>query len=257
MVTISHDHLNQLVTMEGHVHYSELPPPERAPFVVIKRDLPIIVSAPHGAMTFRFNDDETWHEEDEYTAGMALLISELSGTSVIATIWRTPDSDPNEHGEKRSTYKQELRRLVEATKATWLLDLHGAGEDSDRLASEQKIDLGIGKDSDYLPTAAHRSLVGILEKYLGKGVTDRSGKKGFKAEGSNRIAAFAHQSLGLNSVQIEMKPSVRVPLRRVDSSMYQKISSKYGGPYSAPPQDMLGMMQSLAEFIEYIKTYKE
>jgi hypothetical protein len=106
-------------------------------------------------------------------------------------------------------------------------------------------------------SAVGSHLLSILERHLGKGVAERNGKVGFKAEGKNRIAAFAHQTLGLNSVQIEMKPSVRVPLRRIDSSMYQKNSSKYGGPYSALPQNVLGMMQSLVEFIEYVKAYKE
>jgi hypothetical protein len=251
--------IDQLIQIETEVHYTELPPPGRAPFVIVKRESSIILSAPHGAITFRNNDDEIWHEEDEYTAGMALLLSEICGTSVIATIWRTADSDPNEHGEERSGYKQELRRLTENTNARWLIDLHGASEDSANLASEQKIDLGIGKDNEYLPKKAHASLVSILDKHLGEGATDKNGKKGFSAKDKNRIAAFAYQplGLGLNSVQIEMKPSVRVPLRRVDSSMYQKNSSKYGGPYSAPSQNMLGMMKSLVEFIEYLKTYKE
>ena len=251
--------IDQLIQIEKGIHYTELPSPGRAPFVVVRRESEIILSAPHGAMTFRNNNDEIWHEEDEYTAGMALLLSEICGTSVIATIWRTADSDPNEHGEQRSSYKQELRRLAETTNVRWLIDLHGASEDSDKLAPEQKIDLGIGKDNEYLPKIAHASLVGILDKYLGKGVTDRNGKNGFSAKDKNRIAAFAHQplGLGLNSVQIEMKPSVRVPLRRIDSSTYQKSSSECGGPYSAPSKNVLGMMQSLVEFIEYLKTYKE
>ena len=249
--------IERLIQIETGIHYTELPLPERAAFVVKTRESSVILSAPHGAITFRNNNDEIWHEEDEYTGGMALLLSEICATSVIATIWRTEDSDPNDHGEARSAYKQELRRLVENTNARCLIDLHGASEDSTSLASEQKVDLGIGKDDKYLPTKAYESLRSILERHLGKGVAERNGKVGFKAEGKNRIAAFAHQTLGLNSVQIEMKPSVRVPLRRIDSSMYQKNSSKYGGPYSALPQNVLGMMQSLVEFIEYVKAYKE
>ncbi len=254
---LSEQNVLRLIQIEAGIHYSELPPPDRAPFVVVRRESSIILSAPHGAITFRSNNDEIWHEEDEYTAGMALLLSELCETSVIATIWRTADSDPNEHGEARSAYKQELRRLVQTTNARWLIDLHGASEDSNKLASDQKMDLGIGKDNEYLPKLVHTSLVSILENHLGEGIAERNGKRGFPARDENRIAAFAHQPLGLNSVQIEMKASVRVALRRVDSTMYQKSSSKYGGPFSAPAQNMIGVMQSLVEFIEYLKTYKE
>ena len=257
MITLSEQAIIQLIQIEAGIHYSELPPPERAPFVVVRRQSPIILSAPHGAITFRNNNDEIWHEEDEYTAGMALLLSEICETSVIATIWRTEDSDPNEHGDVRSAYKQELLRLVETTDTHWLIDLHGAGEDSASLAREQKVDLGIGKDNDYLPKIAYKSLVDILERHLGKGVADRNGKNGFRAQNKNRIAAFVHQALDLNSVQIEMKPSVRVSQRRVDASMYGKDPSKNGEPFSAPPQNVIGMMQSLVEFIEYLKTYKD
>lgn len=136
-------------------------------------------------------------------------------------------------------------------------DLHGASENSTSLADKQKVDLGLGKGGEYLPTRAYQSLVAMLEKQLGKSVCERNGKDGFQAQNKNRIAAFAHQGLGLNSVQIEMKPSVRVSRRRVDSSMYGKDPSKNGGPYSAPPQNVLGMLQALVEFIEYLKTYKE
>jgi hypothetical protein len=51
-----------------------------------------------------------------------------------------------------------------------------------------------------------------------------------------------------------MKPSVRVPARRIDSSAYQK-KTVYGGPYSAPVKNVLGMMKALAEFIGYLETY--
>lgn len=257
MLILAEHTVDRLIEIEAGIHYSELPPPERTPFVIVKRESPIMLSAPHGAITFRFNKDEVWHEEDEYTAGMALLLSELCGTSVIATIWRTEDSDPNEHDEERSIYKQEVRRLVESTQARWFIDLHGASEDGENLHIEQKLDLGIGKKKDYLPSQVHRTLISIVEKYLGKGATDRHGMPGWDAQGKNRMSAFANKTLGIHSVQIEIKPSVRAPLRRVDSSMYQKKESKFGGPYSANRQDVLGMMQALVEFIEYLNSYKE
>ena len=105
MVDITPVHLNQLITIESHIHYGEPPPPGILPFVAIDRESPILLSAPHGARTHRNSSDDEWHEEDEYTAGMALLLSELCETSVVGTIWRTDDSDPNYHGEARSPYQ--------------------------------------------------------------------------------------------------------------------------------------------------------
>ena len=249
--------IEHLIQIEKSIHYNEFPPPERKPFVVIARESPIIFSAPHGAITFRFNNKEVWHEEDEYTAGMALLISELCNTSVIATIWRTEESDPNEHPLNRSSYKQELCQLVKQTKARWLIDLHGAGAKSNFLSDEQLVDLGIGIQLDYLPHGVSQQLVTCIEQYLGKGATDRKGMRGFPASDPNRIAAFAHTYLSVSSVQVEMKPAVRVARRRVDATMYGKPLIEGGGPYAAPANQVLGMMQALVNFIEYLKSTEE
>lgn len=253
MPVIDESHAQRLIQIESEIHYGELPPPGVEPFVCISRKSPVILSAPHGARTFRNNATEIWHEEDEYTAGMALLLSELCQTSIIATIWRTEESDPNEHGESRSAYKQALRRLIESDvpKPTWLLDLHGASEDTTRLATTQKVDLGKGRRSDYLPVTVAQTLEETLEKYLGKGCANRNGKPGWDAENEHRMAAFAHCTLDFSAVQIEMKPSVRIPLRRIDASMYAKA-----GPYPVNPSDVnvIGMMQALVDFIEHLKT---
>lgn len=250
---IDESHIQRLIQIESQVHYGELPPPGVEPFVCISRNSPVILSAPHGARTFRDNATEIWHEEDEYTAGMALLLSELCHTSVIATIWLTEEFDANEHGESRSTYKQALRRMVENSqpKPGWLLDLHGASENSSRLDANQKVDLGRGRRLEYIPDETAQFFEQILESYLGKGCSQRNGKRGWDAENEHRMAAFAHRTLGLSAVQIEMKPSVRIPLRRIDASMYAKA-----GPYPINPSDVnvLGMIQALADFIEQLKT---
>jgi hypothetical protein len=244
--------IHRLIEIEGQVHYGELPPPGVPPFVSVLRNSKIIISAPHGAITYRNNGTDLWHEEDEYTASIALLLSELCNTSVIASIWRTEESDPNEHDEKRSTYKQTLRHIVDARKPLWLIDLHGAREDSPNLASTQKVDLGIGEKSEYLPEGVNNFLINCIEKRLEKGVTSRVDKSGFPAGNEHRIAAFAKRKLDLSSVQLEMKPSVRIPLRRIDASMYSKVDAKYSGPYSAPQENVIAMLQALADFISYL-----
>jgi hypothetical protein len=246
--------IERLMQIEASIHYSELPPPNREPFVVINRQSPIIISAPHGAITFRNNAKEKWHEEDEYTAGMALLISQKCNTSVIATIWRTEESDPNEYPFEQSLYKQEMRQLIEQTKGRWIIDLHGASAKNENLAEKQWVDLGLGNKQDYLPDEVKQKFVAIIEQYLGEGVIDRKGKKGIQASDPNRIAAFVHTIPLVSSVQIEMKPLVRIPSRRIDASMFARPLSSGGGPYSAPSQNVLGMMQALVDFIEYLKS---
>lgn len=248
--------IEKLIQIESRVHYSELPPPERKPFVLIDRQSPVIISAPHGAMTYRNNRSEIWHEEDEYTAGMALLLAELCNVSVIATIWRTADSDPNEHSYDQSEYKQSLDTLINKGEVHRLIDLHGAGEKSQNLADSQWVDLGLGENNDYLPNCEAVFLRGRLEDNLGSDVTLRKGKSGFSASGSNRIAAFAKAHLGVYSVQVEMKPIVRIPRRREDASMFHKSIKDGGGPYSAPSRQIIGMLQALVDFIEYLKVGK-
>lgn len=157
--------IQQLISIETHVHYAEPPPPGVEPFIAIIRNSPILISAPHGTRTFRNNSKEVWHEEDEYTAAMALLISQRSDTSVIANIWRSDLCDPNEHDEERCNYKRRLR-----------------------------------------------------------------------------------ERLRIQAVQIEMRPSVRVPLRRTDASSYIKY-----GPFSAPPDKVIAMIQALEDFVGYLK----
>jgi hypothetical protein len=256
MVTIDPSHIQRLIEIEKQVHYGELPPPGRDPFVCISRNSSVLLSAPHGAQTFRNNATEIWHEEDEYTAGMALLLSDLCHTLVIATVWRTEASDPNEHGENRSAYKQALRHLADTSnpRPAWLIDLHGASEVSDRMADAQKVDLGTGKNNDYLPAKVKCVLEEIMVKGLGERSTARNEKRGWDADGEHRIAAFAHNILGLSSVQIEMKASVRIPSRRIDTSMYCKAQTKFSGPYSADQKDVIAMLQALIDFIEYLKT---
>jgi hypothetical protein len=143
--------------------------------------------------------------------------------------------------------------LANKTKAKWLIDLHGAAKVNNRLAENQLVDLGVGNNNDYLPSSELDKLRALIEQYLGNEATDRKDKQGFKASNPNRIAAFAHKTLSISSVQIEMKPQVRIPLRRVDSSVFTKSLEEGGGQFSASPQKVLGMLQALVDFIEYLK----
>jgi hypothetical protein len=243
MIQITPEHVQRLVQIESDVHYNEAPPPGEEPFVLVRRDSPVLLSAPHGARTFRFSDEEVWHEEDEYTAALALLLSELCGTSVIATIWRTDDSDPNYRYEAQSPYKQELRELVGEQKVHWLLDLHGAKEA--RMKACQKVDLGTRKELQSLPSEQLDRLAQLFQARLGQETVSHNL---FAAQTKDRsITAFSHGTLGIHSVQIEMKPSVRVPFRRTDASRFAQ-----DGPYAAAQESVLAAMQALVDFIEYL-----
>lgn len=263
MKILSIQQVENLIQIESQIHYNESPPDEVLPFTINNRDSSILLSAPHGCRTYRNRNRETWHEEDEYTAGMALLLGELCQVSVIATIWQTNDSDPNDTKERderesrSSPYKMAVRNLCEQ-RVRWVIDLHGASRNSKQMAPTQLVDLGTGKDGNSIPKGQLEILRSTIEKHLGPSITDRNNYLGWNASLPGRsITNFAQKELGVNAVQIEMKPAIRVALRRVDSTMYGKLLSEGGGPYAAPADQVLAMMQSLAEFIENLKSTEE
>lgn len=244
MPSITAEHVTELIAIEAHVEYGEPPPPGGPrPFAIIQRQSPVVFSAPHGARACRQCQKEAWHEEDEYTASMAFLLSRLCSTSAIATIRRTDDSDPNYHYETDSPYKQALKRLVQTTGARWVIDLHAAGET--KMGAHQLVDLGTRRDLQSLPPDQLCTLESLIGGALGPGTVSHNI---YPARRDGRtITAYSHGILGLHAVQVEMKTSVRVPLRRTDASTYVTE-----GPFSAQPQHVIGMLQALASFAEYL-----
>ena len=241
---ITQEHLEQLIALEAGVHYGSPPPAGEPPFVLVRRTSPVLLSAPHGASTCRNNRQETWHQEEDYTAGLALLLAELCHTSVIATIWRTDDSDPNYHPETQSAYKRAVRQLVADQAIRWVIDLHGAAQAS--LPSHHLVDLGFRLEKQSLPPTQVAMLTQLLETRLGHGTVSHNV---FPALQANRsITAFCQDSLGVHAVQIELKPAVRLAQRRPEASAYPRE-----GPYQAPPRLVLGLMQALADFITWLQ----
>lgn len=240
MVAVRRAHLLDLVRIESQIHYAVSPPEDRAPFVIVRHPSPVLLSAPHGAITYRGNTRETWHQEDDYTAGMALLLAQLCGTSAIATVWRTGDSDPNYHGEPRSPYKRALRALAAEAGVRWVVDLHASADAS--LPARVLVDLGTREELGSLPRGQLERFKGLLEATLGPGTVSQDR---FPARREGRtITAFCHGVLGLHAVQVEMKSAVRAVVRRREATAYAEW-----GPYRADPADVLGMMGALAAFV--------
>jgi hypothetical protein len=239
--------IDRLISIEAHVHYGEPPPPgvpAIEPFVCVARDSHVLISAPHGTRTFRDSIDEAWHEEDEYTAGMALLLSERCGTSVIANVWRSDKCDPNHHSEEHCFYKQALRKLVAKQGVRWVVDLHGAAQENARMGA-RRVDLGTRKTKQSMNAQHRDKLHELIESALGKGTVSHDV---FAAWDEDRITAFCQEELKVQAIQIEMKPSVRIPFRRCDASSFAKQ-----GPFSATPEDVMNMLGALEAFINYLK----
>jgi len=242
--------IDHLVNIEAHVHYGEPPPPEVQPFVVVARNSPILISAPHGARTFRNSADEAWHEEDEYTAAMALVLGERCGVSVIANVWKSDKCDPNYHVEDQCAYKRQIRTISEKQGVRWLIDLHGAAKDTDRMKANELVDLGTLKEADSSLEVKHRNK---LRELITSNIKSEISIGAFPGIKNSTVTRFCHEELKhVAAVQIEMKPQVRVPFRRVDASSYAKF-----GPYSAPPETVIAMLKALEDFINYLKGLPE
>jgi hypothetical protein len=238
--------IERLIRIEASVHYGAPPPPGVPviePFVCIARDSQVLISAPHGTRSFRDNNREVWHEEDEYTAGMALLLSESCEASVIANVWCSDKCDPNHHPEERCSYKQAMRKLVAQQGVRWVLDLHGAAKNSAPLGASS-VDLGTRRTKQSMEIQHRDKLRDFIESTLGKGSVSLNG---FSASGTGTVTAFCHEQLKVQAIQIEMKPSVRVPFRRCDASSFATQ-----GPYSASRDDVLEMFGALEAFINYL-----
>ncbi|MDY6878343.1 MAG: hypothetical protein SWK90_19355 [Chloroflexota bacterium] len=257
MIQITPEHIQRLVQIESEIHYNEAPPPSENPFVVVRRDSPVLLSAPHGARTYRNNRKEKWHEEDEYTAGMALLLSELCGTSAIATTWRIDDYDPN--WDQSCAYKDAMDALIREKHIRYVIDLHGAALHSVKLARAQTIDLGFRSEKE-TERSMDQQQVKVLENYLR--VMDNScdpacfvvGRNRFAAKESRTITTFAYSQPvpgtqdRVQAIQIEMKPQVRIAHRFTTATLYKSC-----GSYDADPNCIVHMLQALASFIEYLK----
>lgn len=242
-------HLQELIRIEKGVHYCFAPLHGRMPFILIERDSPILLSAPHGALTFRNSVKELWHEEDEYTAGMALFLADIFQTSVIATTWKTCDSDPNFHHEPRSSYKQEIRRLVKARGIKYVIDLHGASDTTGNIPAGKLVDLGTRDHLNSLESKLTDLLEQRINVNLDGNFVNRNGFPAKAVKDSMSITAFSHHELKIQSVQIEMRPLVRIPERRIDSSAFAK-----GENLNSDAELVLSMIHGLGEFLLHLKS---
>jgi len=251
MVNITEAHLQKLIDIEETICYDVSPSKEQSPIIVEQRNSKILISAPHGARTYRNNSKDEWHQEDEYTAGLALLLGEICDVTPIATKARIDDHDPNYQRDDSFLYKKTLKEVAHDVGVRFVLDLHGAALRSENLDQSQLVDLGTGGNNKIvtLPEVNYNVIKETIEARIGSGTTDRNGKVGFPAAAKNRtITNYCHTTLGIHAIQIEMKPQVRVLQRRKSASLYPKH-----GEFQAEPQDVINMLQALVQIVERLK----
>ncbi|MCQ3935715.1 MAG: hypothetical protein DPW18_01585 [Chloroflexi bacterium] len=253
-------HIEKLVELEKQVRYDDFPPVGQLPFEVINYDSPVLLSAPHGAITFRNDGKQIWHEEDEYTAGMALLLSEICNTPAIVMKAKCGEYDPNYTEREDIPYKREIQRLIEERGIRFVIDLHGAAMYSPTLDADQTIDLGIRQKSPADTSSIgleHVEQLELLFSTMEPGCKSSDfvvRRNRFSASNPGTITTFASKHKSINSdmnvqaIQIEMKPQLRVVKRLPSATLYKSC-----GPFEANPLSVLHTLQSLVNFVAYLK----
>ena len=204
--------IEQLVDFEKDVLYQEYPGSQEPECLLIPGNIPILLSAPHGAVHTRDGKDK---EEDEYTAGIARLVAARTGAHVIYARRKSrtdPNTDPN------APYKKTLLKIVHENNINFVLDLHGANKDRDFgialgtirgqscTEEERKVILTTFKKHGIAKSGDHLSRLDLDLQFAGAGNDHRE-----------TIIKFCHEN-SIHAAQIEINAWLRIPVRREDAS---------------------------------------
>ncbi len=94
---------SRLIELENDVRYQEVATETEPEFLYLAGKLPVLISAPHGAVHTR---DGKPKEEDEYTAGFAQLLGQITNSHILYSR-RKSATDPN--ADLEAPYKKYLQ----------------------------------------------------------------------------------------------------------------------------------------------------
>ena len=207
------DLLRRLTELEADVRYQEFSKEGDEGFNYIPGGLPILLSAPHGAVHKRLG---ILKQEDEYTTGFARLIAERTDAQVIHTR-RKLDTDPNWYPDV--PYKRLLWQVIKKEAIRFVLDIHGCAEHRD-------FGIALGTMNGESCPQQREVIIRIFEAHgffqdaenpLCRFDVDRR----FTAvglEGQETITRFVWETLGVPAAQFEIHPSLRIVERRSDAT---------------------------------------
>lgn len=232
--------LTRLIELESEVAYRTAPEPGRLEFSIVKGHIPVLLSAPHGAAHYR---NGQLKEEDEYTAGMARLVAEMTGAHAMVAC-RESNTDPNYY--PGAPYKLALQNFVDQHPVNIVLDIHGCSP---------KRDFGIALGTmQNRSCPRHRSkIIQTLEAHgfsqSNHGLTRLDIDETFPANGSHRVETvtqFAYKKLKVPAAQIEINAHLRIAKRLPNSTSAVLIVGK--------PEDILHTIQVLIALVNLLKT---
>jgi hypothetical protein len=221
MIEITDAHIKRLIQLESEIIYYTESDDGRPNYRVMDSPSRLLLSAPHGARTFRNNKYEKWHSEDGFTAGMCMLLAELCDVSAISTVYPNFEYDPN-YSRFDVPYKTSIMELVEKNDIRFVLDLHGASFHTNKMKTEEKIDLGYRSDRNEIDRSMGQrhiqELVSLTQKFAGDRYENdfQISHNRFAARRCYTITSFVHNLSVTNSnpaiqaLQIELKPHLRI-----------------------------------------------
>ena len=214
--------LRRLLELEADVRYQEPAGECKSRAGCVRGEVPILLSAPHGATHTRGGQPK---EEEEFTAAMACLVADLTGSNALYTRRKSP-TDPN--WERAVPYKQRMRRLVEEKRVEFVLDLHG-------MAPERELGIALGTMRGESCPKHRDAIVGVLEDHGFRRRGDSLDRLDvdviFTARGlrgQETITSFAWRRLGVPCAQLEFHPALRVVERRADASLPRPYQGDFG-----------------------------
>jgi hypothetical protein len=202
--------------------------PDETYYGYIRGQIPILISAPHGARHYRVRESH-WKAEDAYTSSLANVLGRLTGAHVIYLKNKAAE-DPN--SDIHSLYKDYLASIVRENRIQFLIDLHGAHRDQ-----PFKIDVGT------LDNSAEKSSCPTFKPFIAEAFRDYDNglfNKQFLAKSPGTITSFARNDLGIEAAQFEINALCRV------------LGSRSNPSPGANEQNVLDLVERLRKMIAAI-----
>ena len=197
-----------------------------------KGKIPILISAPHGAKHLR---NGSWKEEDEYTAGIAIKLAEMTGAHVIYVKNATKE-DSNHDLETK--FKDKIREIVKEHGIKFIADIHGANSNR-----PFKVSVGIINDED--EKCSSPSFKDIIQETFKTFQNDIFNLCNFSASKSGTVTSFAKNILNIEAAQFEINSKFRIAERKPDSAYSKKGDSEY----KADENNVIELMSLLKEMV--------
>jgi hypothetical protein len=203
-------------------------------FGIIKGEIPVLLSAPHGAKHLR---DGRWKGEDEYTAALAIQLGALTGASVIFVKNKT-EEDSNHLPSTR--YKDAIRELVVEQGIQFLADIHGAD-----IARDYKMSVGI-IDEEAMERCSCPRFKPVIEEAVRPFQYPLFNLDAFTAGLPATVTSFARHACGIEAAQFEINARYRIVERKPESTRAIHGDEPY---FKAEEADVLALVECMKKMV--------